>query len=302
MDELKFTVSIEEAACRIDKCIAKRLGKEYSRTYVKLLMDKGQVLVNGKEVKPRYIAHEGDEVFAKMLPPEPSDIEPEDIELNILYEDEWIIVVDKPAGMVVHPGAGNKKGTLVGALLHHCGKLPSAGDDTRPGIVHRLDKDTSGVIVIAKNDRALRSLAKQFQNRTVKKGYIALVKGLLQMDNGIIDAPVARHSSDRKKMDVEYTKGKEAKTVYHVVKRFKDSTLVRLEPGTGRTHQLRVHMKHIGHPLLGDAKYGSPQGMARHALHAERIGFTHPDTGKRVEFTSPVPEDMKRVIKELEGV
>ena len=301
MEEWKFKVGPDASGSRIDKCITVELGEGYSRTYVKFLMDNDFVRVNGKTVKPRYIAHEGDEVRLEMPPPERSNIEPEDIPLNIIYEDEWIIVVDKPAGMVVHPGSGNKKGTLVSALLHHCGELADTGDESRPGIVHRLDKDTSGVIVVAKNSRSLRSLAKQFQDRTVRKCYVAMVKGRVEMDNGLVEAPLARDSSDRKKMNVEPVKGKSACTVYHVIRRFANFTLLRLEPKTGRTHQIRVHMSHLGHPVLGDVKYGRGHEISRQALHAESLGFTHPDTGEAVKFRSPMPEDMKEFLEKAEA-
>jgi len=297
VEERQFTVSAEDAAGRIDKYLALKLGEGYSRTCVKMLIDSGLVLVNGGRVKASYIASPDDKVVIKMLPAEASDIEPEDIPLDIIYEDEWLIVVNKPAGMVVHPAAGNRKGTLVAALLHHCGKLPQTDNELRPGIVHRLDKDTSGVMVVAKRARALRSLAKQFQKRAVKKSYTALVKGRLQMDNGVIEAPLARHVVDRKKIDINYAEGKGARTIYHVVRRFKNATLVRLDLETGRTHQIRVHMKHLGHPVLGDAKYGGENsGIDRQALHAEMLGFTHPDTGRYVEFHAPVPEDIKLFI------
>ena len=296
MEEIKFKVSAEEEGTRIDKLISLKLGEGYSRTYAKFLMDNSFVLVDGKEVKPRYLAREGDEVFVELPPPDVTDVQPENIPLDIIYEDDWIIVVNKPAGMIVHPGAGNMKSTLVSAVLYHCGKLPEADENLRPGIVHRLDKDTSGVIVVAKNDRALRSLAKQFQKRTVKKRYIALVKGRVEMDNGVVEAPLGRHTTDRKKMSVDHVRGRHARTVYHVKERFKKYTLLQLEPVTGRTHQIRVHMKHFGYPIAGDAQYGFPQGMARQALHAEMLGFTHPDTGKYVEFIAPLPDDMREAI------
>lgn len=298
MKELKFTIGVEDAGSRIDKCIALRLGEDFSRTYVKFLMDGGFVEVNGKDVKPRYAARKGDEVLVRMAPQERGEaLAPEAIPLDILYEDEWIVVINKPAGMVVHPGAGNKTGTLANALLHHCEKLADTGDELRPGIVHRLDKDTTGVIVAAKKDRALRSLARQFQHRAVKKKYVALVKGQVELDNGIIEAPVARHAVNRKKMSVEYVKGKKAQTAYHVVQRFKNFTMLELDLKTGRTHQIRVHMKHLGHPILGDRTYGQTDGVARQALHAEMLAFTHPDTGKPVEFHAPLPRDMQEIIE-----
>ncbi len=282
---------------RIDKYVALKLGEGYSRVYARSLIEGSFVLVNGGEIKPRYIAKEGDEVFVRMSAVEKSGIEAEDIPLKILYEDDCVVVVDKPAGMVVHPAPGNKKGTLVNALLYHCADLPDSGNELRPGIVHRLDKDTSGVLVAAKNDRALRSLSKQFRKRAVKKRYIALVTGRVGFDNGVVDIPLARNVLNRQKMAVAPEKGKSARTVYHVVKRFHDFTLLRLELETGRTHQIRVHMRHIGHPVLGDRTYGKAGGMARQALHAEMIGFSHPDTGEYMEFYSPVPDDIIEVIR-----
>jgi 23S rRNA pseudouridine1911/1915/1917 synthase len=301
MKEIRFKVGPEEEGARIDKCIALRLGEEYSRTYVKFLMDSGLVKVNSLVVKPHYAAREGDEVFLTLAPLEKSEhVEAEDIPLDVLYEDEWIIVINKPAGMVVHPAAGNRSGTLANALLYHCGKLADTGDELRPGIVHRLDKDTSGVLVAAKKDPALRSLAKQFQKRAVKKKYVALVRGCVELDNGTVEAPVARHTVSRQKMSVEYTKGKKARTVYHVIRRFKGFTLLELELETGRTHQIRVHMKHLGHPVLGDMKYGNADNLKRQALHAEMLGFTHPKTGKYVEFHAPIPGDIQEVIDRKE--
>lgn len=298
MDKLTFTITPEESGKRIDKVIGDRLGEEYSRTFAHGLIQKELVLVNGKGVKPRYLVHEGEEISVTIPPAEKSDLFPEDIPLNILFEDDWVIVINKPAGIVVHPGAGNMTGTIVNALLHHCGKLPVTDDELRPGIVHRLDKDTSGVLVIAKNDRALRSLAKQFQKRVVKKRYLAIVKGSVPLDNGIIDAPIARSAADRKKMGVaEPDKGKNARTIYHVVKRMKGLTILNLEIETGRTHQIRVHMKHLGHPVVGDPVYGRADGVPRQALHAQMLGFCHPDTGKYVEFTAPVPDDIKEIME-----
>jgi len=298
MEQHEFNVNSSDASVRLDKYLTDKLGVGYSRTYVKFLIDNGFVLVKSKKVKARYIVREGDEIFIKLAGvPQNENLEPEDIPLNIIYEDEWIVVVDKPCGMVVHPGAGIRKGTLVNALLFHCGKLPDAGNELRPGIVHRLDKDTSGIMVAAKDSIALRSMAEQFQKRTVKKNYIAMVKGRIELDNGIIDMPIARNKTDRKKMQVEHIGGKEARTIYHVVRRFKNFTVVRLELLTGRTHQIRVHMQYLGHPVLGDTKYGVDRSVARQALHSERLGFSHPDTGKHMEFSCPIPDDMKNIIE-----
>ena len=297
MNELRFTVGPEGKGTRIDKYVALKLGEGYSRVYARSLIEGSFVLVNGGKIKPRYIAKQGDEVLVRMPAAGGRGIEAENIPVRVLYEDDCVIVVDKPAGMVVHPGAGNNKSTLVNALLYHCRNLPDTGDELRPGIVHRLDRDTSGVLVAAKNDRALRSLSKQFQKRTVKKRYIALVSGRVVFDNGVVDIPIARHAVTRQKMDVAAGKGRSARTVYHVVRRFHDFTLLRLEPETGRTHQIRVHMRHIGHPVLGDRIYGKAGGMDRQALHAEMIGFSHPDTGEYMEFYSPVPDDIMEVIR-----
>ncbi|MFH1799177.1 MAG: RluA family pseudouridine synthase [Candidatus Omnitrophota bacterium] len=302
MKKLKFTAELADARTRLDKFITLNLGEEYSRNYVKFLIENGFVHLAGKEMKPSYLLRKGDEISLELVPlEEPKLAEPENIPLDILYEDKSLLIVNKPAGMVVHPASGNRTGTFVNALLYHCKNLADTGNGLRPGIVHRLDKDTTGVIAAVKNERALRSLAKQFQNRAVKKNYIAIVQGCIEMDNGVIDAPVARHRSCRKKMDVEYEKGKSAKTIYHVIRRFKGATLLRVELLTGRTHQIRVHMKHIGHPILGDATYGKSSVAARQALHAELLGFTHPDTDKYVEFKAPIPDDMRRVIDALEN-
>lgn len=300
MEEINLKVTAEDSGKRVDKYIAGNLGKEYSRMYVKYLITENFVFVNGKEVKPSYMLHENDEIHLKLAPsPEIKDVIPEDIPLDIIYEDDTIIVVNKSAGMVVHPAAGNKTGTLVNALLFHCGALPDADDLLRPGVVHRLDKDTSGVMVVAKTSKALRSLAKQFQNRTIKKTYLAFVEKRVELDNGIVDAPLGRHSVDRKKMDIEHVDGKNARTVYHVIQRYDDFTFLRLEPETGRTHQIRVHMKYLGYPIIGDQKYGKGQGMDRQALHAESLEFTHPKTGKKVKFSVSMPEDMKEFMEKM---
>ena len=299
MEERRFKIEAGEAGGRIDKCIANNLGEDYSRTYVKFLMENGFVLVNGKAAKPKYISQVEDEIILSLAPlPKDEAMEPEDIPLDIIFEDEHLIVVNKPAGMVVHPAAGNWSGTLVNALLFHCGKLAECDDELRPGIVHRLDKDTSGVIVIAKNDRAMRSLAKQFQERQVKKKYVVLVKGRVEMDNGLIEASVGRHPVNRRKMAVNVEDAKEAKTVYHVIKRFRGFTHLEVCPETGRMHQIRVHMEHIGYPVLGDHVYGRDRKLERQALHAEMLGFTHPDSGKYVEFHAPVPDDMRKFIEQ----
>jgi len=298
MEKMEFEVSQEDAGTRIDKYLTLKLGEEYSRTYVKFLIDGGFVLVGGKTIKPHYTARADDMVFVTLSSvPNDGRIEPENIPLNIIYEDEGVIVVDKPVGMVVHPGAGNKTGTLVNALFYYLGSLPESDDELRPGIVHRLDKDTTGVMVVAKTSKALRSLSEQFQKRAVKKNYLAIVKGRVELDNGIIDVPIGRHKENRTKMVVEYTSGKSARTMYHVIKRFDLFTFLRLDLFTGRTHQIRVHMKHIGHPILGDIRYGGDPRFHRPALHSERLGFTNPCTGKYMEFISALTEDMRELVQ-----
>jgi len=299
-ERIEFTTGLEDEGKRIDKCITLKLGEGYSRTLVKDLIESGNVTVNGLVVKPRYLVEPEEKVVVCIPVRDAQLLEPENIPLTILYEDEHIIVLNKTAGMVVHPGAGNFRGTLVSALLYHLGSLPEAeGGHYRPGIVHRLDKDTSGVMVVAKTDKAMRSLSNQFQEREVRKTYVALVNGKVEMDNGLIDAPLARQKTDRKKMCVEYSAGKTAKTVYHVVERFGNFTLVRIDLFTGRTHQIRVHMKHIGYPVAGDAVYGGKGDFHRQALHAETLGFTHPETAEPVEFFAPMPEDMAEFIKSV---
>jgi 23S rRNA pseudouridine1911/1915/1917 synthase len=298
METRTYTVEEKDSGIRIDKFIALKLGEDYSRTYVKNLIDNEDIKLNGKKIKPRYQVKEGDEVLVELvLLPQDEELKGEDIPLDILYEDEWMIVINKPAGLVVHPAAGNWSGTLINALVHHSKNLADTGNPIRPGMVHRLDKDTSGVMVIAKDEKALRSLAKQFQKRDVKKKYFAIVQGRVELDNGIIEAPIARHAIHRKKMDVDPVKGRTARTIYHVKKRYKNFTLLEIDLETGRTHQIRVHMKHLGHPVLGDVVYGRKENFKRQALHAAILGFTHPDSGKYVEFHVPMPKDMEEILE-----
>jgi len=301
-EQMNFNIGADEKKLRIDKCIALRLGEDYSRTYVKYLLDNGLAKVNDNDVKPSYHVVEGDTVSVDLVQEErEQSAEPENIPLDILYEDEAIIVINKPVGLVVHPGAGNKDGTMVNALLFHCGTLPHSDDELKPGIVHRLDKDTSGVIIVAKNDKALRSLSKQFRDRTVKKEYITIVKGRIELDNCLVDQPLARHEGDRRKMCVDAERGKEARSIYHTLRRFKKFTFLRIITETGRTHQIRVHMQFIGHSIIGDLRYGGPPfGMDRQALHAAKLEITHPVTRERMCFTAPMPDDIKRVLDKAE--
>jgi len=287
---------------------------DLSRSWIQRLISSGKIRVNDSVVKPSYKIRTGDRIEVTIPKPRPLKVEPEKISLNILYEDRDLIVVNKPRGMVVHPGAGVFSGTLVNALLYHCKDLLGIGGALRPGIVHRLDKDTSGVLVVAKNDFTHLALSKQFKERSVNKRYIALVKGRVLREEGKIKAPIGRHPVRRKKMAAGLRRAREAVTGYRVLERFEDFTLLEAAPETGRTHQIRVHLSHIGHPIVGDAKYGgritgyrlqatgykeavvSLQGQA---LHAQTLGFVHPRTKEYMEFNAPLPEDMERVIDQL---
>jgi len=288
---------------------------DLTRSAVKRLIENGHVLVNDKPAKkPSMKVKEEMAVSVSVPKAEPVAIEKEDVALDILYDDKDIVVVNKPAGMVVHPGAGIKGGTLVNAILGHCRDLSGIGGFLRPGIVHRLDKGTSGVIVVAKNDVAHLNLSAQFKGRTVEKRYLALVYGKLPKDSGEINLPIGRHRSDRKKMSVVTNKGREAKTYYNIKERFgNDLTLVDIKLGTGRTHQIRVHFSHIGHPLVGDELYGGKaikrlnnkelcaiiKTFSRPFLHSYRLGVVHPVSGKYMEFTAEPPSDMKGLLNEL---
>lgn len=286
-------------------CSRKRLDvyltdvqSDISRSYIQKLIDSGRVTVNGAPAKSNYKLKAGDRVALTVPEPEPLDVQAEAIPLNIVYEDAGLIVIDKPPGMVVHPAPGHSAGTLVNALLHHCKDLPGIGGVERPGIVHRLDKDTSGLILVAKTSAVLQDLLRQFQERRVRKVYLALVKGRVDPPSGWIDAPIGRHRVHRKKMALTEG-GREAQTYYEVLRQFDHHALVCAEPKTGRTHQIRVHLASIGHPILGDRLYGHLRGVPvpklnRQALHAYRLEVTHPQTGAAMQWVSPLPEDMAR--------
>ena len=276
-------------------------------------MEEGHILVDGRQVKPTHRPRAGETVQVHWPEARPATAQPEAIPLEILYEDEALLVLNKAAGLVVHPASGHERFTVVNALLHHCqGKLSGIGGVARPGIVHRLDKDTSGCMVVAKNDDAHLALSSQFASRKVGKVYQAIVCGVMARDSGEIRAAIARHTSHRKCMAVDEEFGREAHTSYRVLERMEGSTLVEASLHTGRTHQIRVHFKYLGYPLVGDEVYGHRQNLRlgeltnytapRQMLHSFRIGFIHPRTAKRMEFEAPLPEDFEEALKALRRV
>ncbi len=307
---LDLAVKPEEAGTRLDAFLAIRLP-DMSRSRLARLVRSGKVLVNGAASKPSAPVVPGQDVVVRIPEAEPADLVPENIPLDVLYEDPDLIVVNKPPGMVAHPGPGHGAGTLVHALLAHCPDLSGVGGVARPGIVHRLDKDTSGALVAAKNDAAHQSLSRQFKARTIKKTYLALVHGCPAEDTGRISLPVGRHPSDRKKMLAsEDVRGREAQTLWRVRERYPDAALLEIGLLTGRTHQIRVHMAALGHHVVGDPIYGgrkrghklpdSVRGKVplpgRQLLHAWRLVFAHPRTGRLLDLEAPIPVDMRAVI------
>jgi 23S rRNA pseudouridine1911/1915/1917 synthase len=293
--KLEFTVA--HSGERLDKYIVEQC--QISRSYAQKLIDDGQVAVNGHAAKSGQKLNAGDRIVASVPPPSPISLAPEDIPLKVVYEDKDLIVVDKPAGLLVHPAAGQHTGTLVNAILARCPDLGEINGSVRPGIVHRLDKDTSGLMMVAKNDAAQRSLSRQIKQRSIKKVYLALVLGHLTPEHGAIDAPIGRHPKDRKRMAV-VSGGREARTEYKVLKYFADYTLVEAMPETGRTHQIRVHFAAIGHSIFGDHVYGKRSPLlGRQFLHAHRLGFKLPSSGEFVEFGAELPPDLEEVLKQL---
>ncbi|WP_394267710.1 RluA family pseudouridine synthase [Limosilactobacillus vaginalis] len=297
-DELKLTIDSAMTG-RIDKELAHHLA-DISRSQLQKWIEDGNVTVNGEKVKPKYKLAVGDRVVVQPEKPQKIDLEPENIPLDIVYEDDDVIVVNKPQGMVVHPAPGHPNHTLVNALLYHS-PLSTINGEFRPGIVHRIDKDTSGLLMIAKNDLAHRSLAAQLKAKTNEREYVALVHGVIKEERGTIDAPLGRSKKDRKKQAV-VEDGRHAVTHFKVLERFQHYTLVSCRLETGRTHQIRVHMKYIGHPLAGDPLYGPRKTLPGNGqyLHARLLGFKHPRTGKQMTFTSPLPEYFQKMIAHLE--
>jgi 23S rRNA pseudouridine1911/1915/1917 synthase len=282
---------VETRGARLDQFLASQLPA-LSRARLQALVKSGHITLNGQPARSSAKIYAGDEVSVVVPPPEPCETLAQDIPLAVLYEDEDLIVIDKPAGLVVHPAVGNRDGTLVNALLHHCEELSGIGGVERPGIVHRLDKETSGCLVAAKNDLAHQALSEQFAGREVTKIYLALATGGFRWRSGTVDAAIDRHKVNRQKMGV-HERGKPARTDWRVLLDLPCGALVECTLHTGRTHQIRVHLKHLGHPVLGDEIYGKRGAFTRQMLHAWKLGFTHPRTGERMNFQSPIPPDFR---------
>lgn len=299
----EICVGDQEGGLRIDKYLAEAAG-QLSRSYIQKLLKDGRILVNGKPVKASYVVEDEDILSMDIPEAVEPEIEPENMELDILYEDQDVILINKPKGMVVHPAAGHYSHTLVNGLMDHCrGQLSGINGVMRPGIVHRIDMDTTGVLIVCKNDMAHNSIAAQLKEHSITRRYQAIVHGVIKEEEGTIDAPIGRHPVERKKMSINYDKGKLAVTHYRVLKRFRQFTHVECRLETGRTHQIRVHMASIHHPLLGDAVYGSAKcpisGLKGQTLHAGVLGFIHPRTGLYMEFSAPLPDYFENLLKTL---
>ena len=298
----RLTVSPEDAGVRIDKYLAEQLP-DITRSYLQKLLKDGSVQMNGKPVKASTKTAVGAVIALTIPEPEEPEILPENIPLDILYEDSDVILINKPKNMVVHPAAGHYTGTLVNALMYHCrGDLSGINGVLRPGIVHRIDKDTTGVLIVCKNDRAHNALAEQLKEHSITRKYRAIVCGNLKEDEGTVDAPLGRHPQDRKKMAIVRSGGKRAVTHYRVLERFGNDTYIECQLETGLTHQIRVHMASLGHPLLGDEIYGrakSPFKLEGQTLHAMVLGFIHPTTGEYMEFEAPLPEYFEKLLEKL---
>ena len=302
MSKTEFRIDADLAGRRIDIVVSEISG--LTRSQVRKLIEDGRLTVNRERTKPNYKARSADMVRIS-FPAEQHELCPEDLPVEVLFLDDYLIVVNKPPDMVVYPAAGHSSGTLMNAVAFHAKKLATVGAPLRPGVVHRLDRDTSGVMVVALDDSAYYDLVEQFRNRTIERRYRAIVFGNLKENSGTISSRIGRSSSDRKKMSTHSRKGKEAVTAWNVVERFRTATVIEARLGTGRTHQIRVHFASIGHPVLGDRTYGSKTSLEvgkeripfpRQMLHAELLGFTHPITGGQLAFIAPLPEDMESAI------
>ena len=302
----QIKVSFEDAGQRVDVFVAEKTG--ITRSQVLRLIEKSMVRIVSEPVKAKYKVKKDEVIEVEMPEQKTDDLVPEDLEIDILFSDEHICVVNKSPGMVVHPAVGNRRGTLMNALRFHFQRLANIGGPLRPGVVHRLDKDTSGTIIIALSDQAYYGLVRQFKERRINKRYLALVYGNPKAERGEISSGIGRSASDRKKMSTKTRRPREAKTRWHALRRFKDATLINVQLETGRTHQIRVHMASIGHPVLGDKTYGRKTSLIidtktvrlpRQMLHSELLGFEHPVTGEHMEFISSMPEDMQKALEEL---
>ncbi|MEA4847754.1 MAG: RluA family pseudouridine synthase [Clostridiaceae bacterium] len=307
MEVKEYVAGPEAAGKRLDRFLAEKV-EGYSRTYIQELIEDGHCRVNGKNAKPKLKLCEGDKTEVVIPDPVPLEVEPEKIQLDIIYEDKDIIVINKPQGMVVHPAHGNYSGTVVNALLEHCGSLSDYNSFTgingvmRPGIVHRIDKDTSGIIVVAKTNEAHLSLSGQLKAHTITRKYIALLEGSLKSDDGRVETLIGRDPKNRKQMAVVSTNGKKAVTHYRVLERFESNTLIEAMLETGRTHQIRVHMSYLGHPVVGDAVYGFRKqrfDTKGQLLHARVLGFIHPTKKEYMEFEAPIPDHFEKVLRLL---
>ena len=291
-------IVVEINNIRIDKYLMEKL--DYSRSKTQKMIDNGNILVNDKKVKSSYSLKEDDVIYIDNDYSDEIDIVPENIPLDIVYEDDYLLVVNKPSGMVVHPAPGNYHNTLVNALMYHCNNLSGVNGNIRPGIVHRIDADTSGLLLVAKNDEVHNALAEQISKKTVKREYIALVHGIINEDSATIDAPIGRDKYNRKKMAVTIENSKDAVTHLYVLERLNNATLIKCVLETGRTHQIRVHLNYIGHPVVNDPVYGYKKLIDKdfgQMLHAEKLGFVHPTTKEYMEFTAPVPERFKEILE-----
>ncbi|NYE05267.1 23S rRNA pseudouridine1911/1915/1917 synthase [Bacillus niacini] len=299
MEKMVHTILEQQKGDRIDKVIS-TLDEEWSRTQVQQWIKEGNVLVNGQKIKTNYKCSMNDEIEITIPDPELLDVIPEEMDLDIYFEDKDVLVVNKPSGMVVHPAPGHLTGTLVNGLMAHCKDLSGINGVLRPGIVHRIDKDTSGLLMVAKNDMAHEKLVNQLVEKTVTRKYRAIVHGVIPHDFGTIDAPLGRDTKDRQSMTV-VDNGKHAVTHFHVIERFKDFTFVECQLETGRTHQIRVHMKYIGYPLAGDPKYGPKKTLDINgqALHAGILGFNHPRTNEYLEFEAPLPREFEELLEKM---
>lgn len=306
MDQKLIQASAEHYGIRIDRFLSEQLP-EHSRSYIQKLIKDGQVSIEGKAVKSNYKITRSEEI-ALLIPDQViPDILPEDIPLDILYEDQDLIVINKPKGMVVHPAAGHYSGTLVNALMYHCkDDLSGINGVMRPGIVHRIDRNTTGSLLVCKNDFAHNAIAEQLKVHSITRRYRAIVHGNLKDDQGTVDAPIGRHPIDRKKMAIEPRNGRDAITHYHVLERFGNYTYIECQLETGRTHQIRVHMSSIHHPIVGDDVYGPAKcpfsGLQGQTLHAQVLGFIHPRTGEYMEFSAPLPEYFENLLTKLRSI